>query len=182
MAFSDLFKVYNNRNSELRSIAKTVYEFGKTIAREPSAAHSNGLDEHAIQRQRSYVEYAKSMVAALAAKPIPDKPGSHPIDLPIDLSEQYITFSSDVNGNKIPLNEATQLLAESWMMVATELANSQSASLAGSLVEFDFKRADNNLDVITKLIDESEQRPFLDLPETADPGSHYGVATKGVTR
>jgi len=59
MAFSDLFKVYNNRNSELRSIAKTVYEFGKTIAREPSAAHSNGLDEHAIQRQRSYVEYAK---------------------------------------------------------------------------------------------------------------------------
>lgn len=176
--FSELFKVYNNRNSELRTVAKTVYEFGKTIAREPSAAHSNGLDEHAIKRQRSYVEYAKSMVAALAAKPIPDKPGSHPIQLPVDLSEEYITFSSDVNGNKIPLNESTQLLAESWMMVATELVNSQSASLAGSLVSFDSERADNNLDVISKLLDEIEARPFLDLPETAEPGSHYGVATK----
>ena len=178
--FSELFKVYNNRNSELRTVAKTVYEFGKTIAREPSAAHSNGLDEHAIKRQRSYVEYAESMVAALAAKPIPDKPGSHPIQLPIDLSEEYITFSSDVNGSKIPLNESTQLLAESWMMVATELANSQSASLAGSLVSFDSERALNNLGVISKLLDEIEARPFLDLPETADPGSHYGVATKTV--
>lgn len=178
MAFNDLFKVYNNRNSELRSVCKTVYEFGKTIAREPSAAHSNGLDEHALKRQRSYVDYAKSMAEALNAKPIPDKPGSHPIDLPIDLSEKYVTFTVDVNGSQIPLNESTQLLAESWMMVATELANSQSASLAGSLVEFDYVRAANNLDVISKLLDEMEARPFLDLPETAAPGSNYGISSR----
>ena len=181
MALKDLFKVYPNRNSELRTCAKTMFEFGKTIAREPSAAHSNGLDVHALARQKSYVEYAKAMVAALNAKPIPDNPGTHPTDLPIDFSEEYVTFTSDVNGNSIPLNEATQLLAEKWLMTAVELCKSQSASMAGSLVEFDFKRASNNLDTVSKLLVEIEQRPFLDLPETAEPGSNYGPRSGTVT-
>jgi len=174
MPFNELFATYPNRNSELRAVCKTLYEFGKTISREPSAAHSNGLDEHALRRQKSYVDYSKSMVEALNAKPIPDNPGSHPVQLPIDLTQLYVTFTSDVNGNQIPLNESTQLLAESWMRTAVELAKSQSASLAGSLVDFDHQRAINNLDVISKLITEMEARPFLDLPETSEPGSAYG--------
>lgn len=178
MAFSELFKVYPNRNHELRSVAKQVYEFGMTIAKEPSAAHSNGLDEHALKRQRSYVEHAKKMVEALNAKPIPDKPGSHPVNFDIDLTSPYTTFTTSVNGNEIPLNEATQLLAESWMICAVELAKSQSASIAGSLVDFDYERSINNLDVISKLLDEIEDRPFLDLPETAEPGSNYGPASQ----
>lgn len=179
MAFNDLFKLYPNRNLELRSVVKQVYEFGKTIAREPSAAHSNGLDIHALKRQRSYVDHALKMVEAINAKPIPDNPASHPTDLPIDLSEAYITFTTDVGGNQIPLNEATQLLAESWMVCAVELAKSQSAALAGALVEFDYERARNNLTVLAKLLDEIEARPFLDLPETAEPGSTYGPASGG---
>jgi|OM-RGC.v1.018664785 hypothetical protein len=176
MAFKDLFKVYPNRNLELRSVAKQAYEFGKTIAREPSAAHSNGLDEHALRRQRSYVDHAMKMVEALNAKPIPDNPASHPTELPIDLSEEYVTFTSDVNGNAVPLNEATQLIAESWMVAAVELAKSQSASLAGSLVKFDYDRASNNLQVLAKILDEIEARPMLDLPETAEPGSKLQAA------
>lgn len=179
MAFNDLFMEYPNRNLELRSVVKQVYEFGKTIAREPSAAHSNGLDEHALRRQRSYVDHARQLVEAIAAKPIPDNPASHPTQLPVNLSEAYLTFTTDVNGEKIPLNEATQLLAESWMILAVELVKSQSASMAGALVSFDHNRAVNNLDVIDKLLDEAEARPFLDLPETAEPGSGYEVRSGG---
>jgi hypothetical protein len=175
MAFNDLFKVYPNRNRELRTVATTLYEFGKTIAAEPSSAHTNGLDAHALKRQRSYVTYAKAMIEALNAKPIPDNPATHPTDLPIDFSVPYVTFTTDVGGSQIPLNEATQLLAETWMFTAVELAKSNSASLAGSLVDFDHERAINNLDVLNKLLDEIEARPMLDLPETAEPGSTYVV-------
>ncbi len=177
MSFGDFFQVYPNRNLELRSIVKQAYEFGKTIAREPSAAHSNGLDEHAMARQRSYVDHSLQMVDAINSKPLPDNPASHPTQLPINLSEEYITFTTNVEGAAVPLNEATQLLAEAWMVFAVELAKSQSASLAGSLVEFDYTRATNNLLVIRKLLDEMEARPFLDLPETSEPGSAYGTGS-----
>ncbi|MBT8147758.1 MAG: hypothetical protein KJN90_12955 [Gammaproteobacteria bacterium] len=174
MAINELHKIYPNRNHELRTVAKAFFEFGKTIAREPSAAHSNGLDEHAIKRQDSYIAYAKSMVDALAAKPIPDNPATHPLNMPIDFSEQYITFTQDLNGNQVPLNESTQMLAEKWLLTAVEIAKSQSAALAGSLVTFDNERAQNNLDTLEKMLNEVKERPFLDLPETAEPGSSYG--------
>jgi hypothetical protein len=177
MAFNDLFKVYPNRNSELRTLVKTMVEFGRTIAKEPSAAHSNGLDEHALRRQRSYVDHAVQTVEALAARPIPDNPHTHPTDLPIDLSLPYITFVTDVNGNNVPLNESTQLLAEKWMIAAVELAKSQSSAMAGAMVSFDYERAINNLAVVSKMLDEMEARPFLDLPETSEPGAGYTVRT-----
>jgi hypothetical protein len=182
MAFNDLFQLYPNRNLELRSVAKQCYEFGKTIAREPSAAHSNGLDVHALLRQRSYVTHAKALVEAINSKPIPDNPATHPTQLPCDFTELYLTFTTDVNGNMIPLNEATQLLAESWMILAVEMVKSQSAAMAGSMVEFDFNRAMNNLYVLDKLLDEVEARPFLDLPETAEPGSGYQARSGGTKK
>lgn len=179
MPFADLFKTYPNRNAELRAIAMTCYEFGKTIAREPSAALSTGLDLHAVKRQRSYIEYAGKLVDAIHAKPIPDLPASHPLDLPIHLDDPYVTFTVDVGGNPVPLNEQTQLLAEYWMITAVELAKSQSASIAGSLVEYDHERAVNNLAVMAKLLTEMTARPILDLPETAEPGSLYQAPGAG---
>ena len=173
MAINDLHQVYTNRNSELRGVAKQLYEFGQTIAREPSAAHTNGLDEHAIKRQESYIGHAQALVKALNASPIPDLPATHPTQMPIDFSEEYIYFVDDVNGNQIPINEATQLLAEGWLLAAVEMAKSNSASMAGSLVEFDFIRAENNVSSIDKMLGEIKQRPFLDLPETSDPGSGH---------
>jgi hypothetical protein len=177
MAFEDLFGIYPNRNAELRSLAKQAYEFGKTIAKEPSAALSSGLDEHALKRQKSYIDYAKGMVDALHAKPLPDMPATHPVNLDINLTDPYVTFTTSVGGQAVPLNEATQLIAEYWMITAVELAKSNSASVAGSLIEFDWVRAVNNLDTLDKLINEMTERPILDLPETAEPGSGYQVPT-----
>lgn len=173
MAINELHLVYPNRNSELRSVAKQCFEFGQTIAREPSAAHTNGLDEHAIVRQRQYIEHARAMVESLNDSPIPDNPATHPTQMPIDFSVPYVYFVEDLNGNKVPMNEATQLLAEKWLLTAVELAKSNSASMAGSLVSFDYTRAVNNIDSIEKLLNEIEARPFIDLPETANPGSEH---------
>jgi hypothetical protein len=181
MAINDLHLVYPNRNSELRSVAKQCYEFGQTIAREPSAAHTNGLDEHAIQRQEAYIEHATKMVVALNASPIPDLPATHPTQMPVDFSVPYIYFTEDLNGNKIPMNEATQLLAEKWLLTAVEMAKSNSAAMAGSMVSFDHERATNNISSISKLLAEIKARPLLDLPETAQPGSEHG-ARSGTSR
>jgi len=182
MAINELHKVYPNRNIGLRSAAKQCFEFGLTIAREPSAAHSNGLDEHAIKRQRMYIQKAVDVVERLHAKPIPDRPASHPTDMPINLSVPYLYFTEDLNGEEVPLNEATQELAENWLVVAVELAKSQSAAIAGSLVQFDYERAIANLAVLSELVDEIEARPMVDLPETGAPGSNYGNRTGGTTR
>ena len=179
MAINELHMVYPNRNIGLRSAAKQCYEFGQTIAREPSAAHSNGLDEHAIGRQRQYIAKAKDVIERLYAKPIPDRPATHPTQMPIDFSVEYIYFTEDLNGNKVPINEATQELAENWLVLSVELAKSQSAALAGSLVEYDYQRAMNNVGVIEQLVDEIESRPQVDLPETALPGSEHGPRSGG---
>lgn len=177
--FNALFKIYPNRNAELRMISRQAYEFGKTIAKEADSALSSGLHEHSIKRQHSYIDYLESMIDAMKAKPIPDLPASHPTGFNINLSEPYEMFVVDINGEKVPLNEQTQLLAEYWMITAAELALSQSASIAGSLTQFDHERAKNNLGVLKKLLVEMTSRPALDLPETAVPGSEIGVTGTG---
>jgi hypothetical protein len=182
MAINDLHVIYPNRNKELRTTAKQCFEFGQTIAREPSAAHTNGLDEHAIERQEQYIGHATAMVEALNASPIPDLPATHPTQMPIDFSVPYIYFTEDLNGNEVPMNEATQSLAESWLVIGCELAKSNSAAMAGSLVEFDYTRASNNIKALGKLLAEIKARPFLDLPETADPGSTHGTRSGGGSR
>jgi hypothetical protein len=179
MAINDLHKLYPNRNSGVRTVAKQLFEFGQTIAKEPSAAHTNGLDEHAIERQKTYIAHAQDMVERLNARPIPDRPATHPTQMEIDFSVPYIYFVENLNGNDVPMNEATQALAENWLLTSVEMAKSQSAALAGSLVEFDYNRAKNNIEVIAQLLAEIENRPFLDLPETADPGSAHTTRSPG---
>ena len=179
MAINDLHQKYPNRNLGLRTVAKQLFEFGQTIAREPSAAHSNGLDEHAIVRQEQYIAHAKDLVERLHNRPIPDRPATHPTEMEIDFSVEYIYFVVDLNSNKVPMNEATQELAESWLVAACELAKSQSAGMAGSLVEFDHSRAVHNIDAIEELLEAIKARPFLDLPETADPGAEHTTRSGG---
>lgn len=174
MEFKDQFRVYPNRNRELRSVAKQVYEFGKTVSASSSAAHSNGLDDHDLQRQREYVKQTISLIEALHKKPLPDNPATNQVQYPIDLSVPYETFTTDLYENSVPINEMAQLIAETWMTIAVELAKSQSAALPGSLIEFDFKRAKNNIEVLTKVLNEIDERPnWLDLPSTAEPGSDF---------
>lgn len=175
--FTTMFRIYPNRNAELRMVSRQAYEFGKTIAAEADSALSAGLHEHAIRRQNSYIEYMENMVDAMAAKPIPDLPAMHPTGFNINLSEPYDMFVVDINGERVPLNEQTQLLAEYWLITAVELAQSQSASIAGSLTIYDHSRAKNNLGVIRKLLNEITARPVLDLPETAAPDSSLEKTT-----
>lgn len=177
MALSELFVTYPNRNAELRSVCKTLFEYGKTIAKEPSAAYSQGLTSHAIDRQREYLAYAVNLVNAMAAKPEPDHPGTHPLSLPINFEEPYVTFTVSVNGEQTPINESTQLLAEYWLITAVELAKSQTAAHSGGMHPKDHVRAINNLAVIEKLLNEMTGRPLLDLPETADAASAYQAPT-----
>jgi hypothetical protein len=99
--------------------------------------------------------------------------------MPIDFSVEYIYFVEDLNGNSVPMNEATQLLAEKWLLTACEMAKSNSAAMAGSLVSFDYERATTNVASIEKLLAEIENRPFLDLPETANPGSGHTPRSGG---
>jgi hypothetical protein len=165
MPLENLFKNYPNKNVELRAIAKACYEFGKTIAKEPSAGMSLGLDEHALTRQGDYVGIARGMVEAIHKRPIPDMPYVHPEQFPIDMTDQYQQFTVD----DIPINEDTELLAQYWLMLAVELAKSQSAGLAGSLTDADHNRSVNQLDVIDQYLTEMANRPVIDLPETAFP-------------
>lgn len=186
MAFNELFKVYPNRNSELRSLVKMFYEFGKTVAAESSAAHTYGLDEHTVTRQRSYIVKANSKLEALGKRPLPDRQGAARVQLPIDMSEAYETFVTDMAGNNIPLNEATQLLSEHWMLLAAEVATSNSAALPGSIVKKDLVRALEAVAVIEKHVDEESvdihsdgPDAFMDLPITAEPGSEFVVRGSG---
>lgn len=171
MAFEELFKVYPNKNPELRAAAKVAYEFGRNIAQEPSAGMSIGLDEHAIKRQESYVVAMKGYVEALHTRPIPDMPYVHPTRFDINLSEPYKQFTKD----GLPINEDTQLLAQYWMFIAVELAASQSAGLAGSLIDPDHERITNHLGVISQFLAEMKARKTPDLPETAFPGAMLEV-------
>lgn len=54
--------------------------------------------------------------------------------------------------------------------------------MAGSLVEYDYVRAINNVNVLEELVNEIASRPQVDLPETAQPGSDYGNRSGGVAR
>lgn len=180
MSFNEMFRIYPNRNTELRTICHEVCEFGRNIAKEPSAAHSNGLDLHAIRRQRQYIEKAKRKLAAIESRPVPDAPITHDFEKPINLSDPYETFTQGVGGELVPINDACQLLQEKWMEIAVELARSQSAQLAGAIVSYDYERAINNVEVIEKMLNEIEEDPFLDLPETTSPATQTqrsGTAT-----
>jgi hypothetical protein len=171
MAFEDLFKVYPNKNAELRAAAKVAYEFGDTIAQEPSAGTSIGLNEHALKRQATYVDTMVGYIEALHKRPTPDMPYVHPTRFDIDLSRPYKQFTKD----GIPINEDTELLAQYWMICAVEMAASQSAGMAGSLLDADYNRISNHLGVIKQFIEEMETREYPDLPETAFPGAELEV-------
>jgi len=167
MAFAELFMVYPNKNMELRAAAKVAYEFGMNISQEPSAGMSIGVDPHAMKRQRQYVSTILGYIENLHNRPVPDMPYVHPVRFDIDMSNEYSQFTKD----GLPLNEDTQLLAQHWMTLAVEMAASQSAGLAGSLIDADYDRLVNQVGVITQLLDELETRGAIDIPETAYPAA-----------
>jgi hypothetical protein len=176
LTFNELFQVYPNRNSAVRAVVKKAFEYGANVSQEQSAAMSSGLQDHALKRQRAYVERIRAAVERLAAKPIPDLPRSHPVQYEIDLSTPYNHFTTDKSGTQIPINEDCQSLSEKWMTFCVELALSESAGIAGSLLSFDKERALNNIGVIEELLDEIEIMDPLDMAESNLTSSSYGPA------
>ena len=167
----DLYKVYPNKNIELRMLAAKAFEYGRNTAYEQSAGMSNGVDEHCIKRQRRYVEDYVDRVESIHARPLPDLPHIHPTRFDIDLSEPYEEFTKD----GLALNEDTELLMSYWLGVAVTCASCQSAGMGGSLRDDDFERLTNQLAVISKFLDEVEKRPIPDIPETAYPASALSI-------
>ena len=164
---ADLFKVYPNKNMEIRMLAYKAFEYGRNTAFEQSAGMSNGVDEHAVTRQRRYVEDYVDRLNSIHARPVPDLPHIHPTRFDIDMTERYQEFTKD----GMALNEDTELLMSYWLAVAVTCASCQSAGMGGSLRDDDFTRLSNQLSVISKFLDEVEKRPIPDIPETAYPAA-----------
>jgi hypothetical protein len=166
-----LFKVYANKNMEVRMLAYKAFEYGRNAAFEQSAGMSIGIDDHAIVRQRRYVEDFNDRLDSIHARPNPDLPYVHPTRFDIDLTERYQEFTKD----GLALNEDTELLAAYWLAVAVSLAASQSAGSGGSLIDADYNRVKEQIAVISKFLDETEKRPIPDIPETAYPAAALGL-------
>lgn len=171
MAFEDLFIVYPNKNAELRMLSHKAWEYGRNAAKEQSAAMSIGVNEHAIKRNRRYVQDFRDRLTSIHARPVPDLPYTHPVRLDIDLTAPYRQFTKDGE----PINEDTRLLAEYWMFIAVSVAKSQSAGMAGSMIDADYERLVEQCNVIDKFLDEVEKRPIPDIPETSFPAAMLEV-------
>lgn len=170
---SDLFKVYPNKNIEVRMLAYKAFEYGRNAAYEQSAGMSIGIDDHAIARQRRYVEDFNNRLDSIHARPNPDLPHVHPTRFDIDLTERYEEFTKD----GLAFNEDTELLAAYWLGIAVSLAASQSAGAGGSLIDADYYRIKEQVAVISKFLDETEKRPIPDIPETAYPAAALTLKT-----
>lgn len=165
MPYEDLYGVYPVKNVELKSVAEFAYEVAYTVSSEQSAGATMGLDEHAMGRQRQYLENVRARVTALADRPIPDLPATHPILFNCDLSA--MPPSMGVAGKT--LNSDAEAVATLWMQFAYELVKSNSAGLGGGLTSFDAKRAVQNVDAIDQFLASIEAAAEVDFPETAAP-------------
>ncbi len=176
---ANLFKIYANKNIEVRMLAYKAFEYGRNTAFEQSAGMSIGIDEHAIARQRRYVEDFNDRLDSIHNRPNPDLPHIHPTRFDIDLTERYEEFTKD----GLAINEDTELLMAYWLAVAVSLAASQSAGAGGSLIDADYNRIKEQVAVISKFLDETEKRPIPDIPETAFPATALNLkATPGTTK
>ena len=166
MAWDEILGVYDVKSEEVAGFCEHLYDLMMNTAKEQSGGMTVGLNEHAIARQRSYVESAKALAKAIFDQPIPDMPRFHPIPIECDFS-QKAPFIRDKN-NKV-LNQTVQSLTRKWGTCWFELVGSQSAGLAGGMHTKDYERLIVNLDSIDQFVTVIESQPELDLPETSDP-------------
>jgi hypothetical protein len=167
----DLFRVYPNKNIEIRMLASKAFEYGRNAALEQSAGMSIGIDQHAIERQTLYVSDFNSRVDSIHAQPTPDLPHVHPTRFDVDLSDKYQQFTKD----GLPINEDTQLLATYWLAVAVTLASCMSAGMPGGLIDADYNRIKAQMGVVSKFLVETAKRPIPDIPATSFPQAALSI-------
>ena len=169
MAFEDLFGTFEYKNTELGSVADFSYEVCVTTAREQSSGTTMGLDQHAMGRQRQYIENARARLDGLIERPIPDLPAVHPLLFStVQVSPEMIS----VDGK--PLNSDAFAVAQMWQMVSFELLKSNSAGLGGGMTSFDGERARQNVTAIEQFLSAIESAADVDFPETAAPAATVG--------
>lgn len=177
MAFEDLWKVFNVKNSELKFVADFAHKCAVNTMREQSAGLSVGMTTHALERQATWITNCRARLAALNEHPIPDLPAVHPTEFVCDYSEvpEIITAAGGQ-----PLNSDVLAVATAWSTFFNEFCRSNSAGLAGGMLEFDYKRAEQNLDSIMQVLDSITRASSVDFPETAEPEAK--AARPGLTR
>ena len=165
MAFADLFGVFPVRNAELRSLSDFCNEAAYNTAVEPSAGLAIGLDEHAVARQRGWIQNARERAAAIADRPIPDLPGT--VDIKYDCD--YSKVPQMVTKDNRPVNGDTEALCITWQTIARELVASNSAAIGGGMLTADSNRLSKNIDALEQLVGTIEKANVVDFPMSAAP-------------
>jgi len=177
MPFSELFGTFEYKNTELGSLADFCYECCWTTAVEQSAGTTMGLDEHAMTRQRQYLQNARDRLAGLRDRPLPDLPAVHPMLFSTTLEEPSMI---SVDGK--PLNTDAAATSQMWIMISYELLKSNSAGLGGGLTSFDASRCENNIASVEQFLLSVESAASVDFPETAAPAAVPGKRNKSGAR
>lgn len=166
MAFEDLWKTFSVKNSELKFVADFAHKCAVNTMREQSAGLSVGMTVHALERQAAWVANCRDRLQALHQHPIPDLPATHPTEFVCDYSEVPEIIST-AGGQ--PLNSDVLAVGTAWATFFNEFCRSNSAGLAGGMLDFDEKRASQNLDSILQVLDSITRASSVDFPETAEP-------------
>jgi hypothetical protein len=163
--FSDLFGTFPVRNAELRSVADFCNEAAWNTADEPSAGLTIGLDEHAIKRQRGWLQNANDRADAIKSRPVPDLPTTANIKYDCQYNEVPSLKAKDGKA----INGDSEALVIMWQTVAYELAHSNSAAIGGGTIPADADRLLANLGAIEQFLDSIEKASVVDFPLTAAP-------------
>jgi len=155
------------KNSELKNLAKFCHEAAVNTAREQSSGLTTGLDPHAVTRQGQYLAAGRLRAEALSTRPFPDLPQSHPTLLECDISLVPDILRDE---NNRVVNDDVVGLMEMWQRLAYELVNSNSAGLAGTLINHDYVRVVAIFDSIEQIVETYSQEAIgVDFPETTSP-------------
>lgn len=177
MGYQDLFGIYEIKNAELKGLATFCYEAALNIAGEASGAMAIGLDPHAVARHTAYVAAAKSRVEALRDRPYPDMPQTHRTLLVCDFSAIPAFEVDPVTG--VELNADIETIMTMWMQTAVELVRSNSAALAGSMLDFDYNRCIANIEAIEQLVPTMDiELQKVDFARTAVPEAKTNTRAK----
>lgn len=177
MAFSELFGTFEVKNTELAALAQFAHECAVTTAKEQSGGSTMGLNEHAMRRQRQYIENIRARIKSILGRPIPDLPVVHPMNFTVEWSEPELI---SVDGK--PLNSDAKAVAQTWQIIAYELIKSNSAGMGGGLTSFDGERANNNVGAVEQFLAAIEQAADVDFPETAAPEAQPASAQSRTRR
>ena len=179
MGYEDFFPSVEDsqvKNSELKVLARFLHECAVNTAKEQSSGLTTGLDPHAIARQGQYLTASRLRAEALATRPFPDLPQTHPQLLECDISTTP-DIIRDKDGSV--LNDDILAVMEMWQRGAYELVKSNSAGLAGTLINYDHVRILALLDSIEQIVETFSQEALgVDFPETSAPDAVPGPKKK----